>query len=325
MLTQQLFYPPYQHGEKNRMRKLIDWDKECEITCHGQNRLDKGKINCIYCWKRFRYWQTTTKILKQNFILPTHPSFSRFSWFPPEDGISDSFPALSSIAGWSMKGCGQYIAVHLLSPHTFLLIQCGVPPMEHDTSGWDCFCVDFSQTANPPGNVDMLRQGVLNGLQCGYLLHSGPLHGHSMGSTCSGTSSTSSSFSDICVHTTVSHCLLFPPLHGWCFSDFSNIFAEVPPACLTGSAMSCGRSLEEWARTSWNCVWRKAALASFLKGHLWSQLLPIPCHGHPNRKAPLPVCLVVGFFFSLTTRQNLGDVFIWVPNLFVFDTRAVLI
>lgn len=69
MLTQQLFYPPYQHGEKNRMRKLIDWDKECEITCHRQNRLDEGKINCIYCWKRFRYWQTTTKILKQNFIL----------------------------------------------------------------------------------------------------------------------------------------------------------------------------------------------------------------------------------------------------------------
>lgn len=37
--------------EENRMKKLMGWDKDREVTnCHhGQNRVDLGKINVIYC------------------------------------------------------------------------------------------------------------------------------------------------------------------------------------------------------------------------------------------------------------------------------------
>lgn len=128
----------------------------------GKTYLMREKL-IVFVAEKVQVLRKKYKNFKGKLSCPHTPLFPGSAGYILKRLISNSSPALSSAGEWSMEGCGQYIAVHLLSPHTFPLFQHGVPPIEYNASGWDCFCADFPQTADPPGNVHLLQQGSSRG------------------------------------------------------------------------------------------------------------------------------------------------------------------
>lgn len=86
-------------------------------------RLDKEKINCIYCQNKFRYWETKTK-KNETKLYPIAPSLFPGSAIFFLNKVLTTLPALSSMGEWSMEGCSQYVTVPLCCSFLLILFSC---------------------------------------------------------------------------------------------------------------------------------------------------------------------------------------------------------
>ena len=123
-----------------------------------------------------------------------------------------------------------------------MLFSCSVSSsMGCSPSGKICSSMGYPWITIPSGNIQLLWQGALHGLQCGYPLRCGPLH-MLQGNICSGSCSSSSPSPSLTLIFPLLFLTVFP--HSSAFlmflPFFKYAFTEVPPAWLMCSSGSIG-------------------------------------------------------------------------------------